>query len=125
MKKTILNPNAPKPIGPYSQAVQAGKFIFVSGQLAIDPKQGKITTTGIAAQTHQVLENIKAILEAVDYHLVDVVSTTVYLASLAQFDEFNLEYEKYFNGDFPSRATIACGLKAGALVEISAIAYKE
>jgi 2-iminobutanoate/2-iminopropanoate deaminase len=125
MKKTILNPNAPKPIGPYSQAVQAGKFLFISGQLAIDTKQGKIVTSDIAAQTRQVMDNIKAILEAADYNLVDVVSTTVYLASMTLFEEFNNEYAKYFSGEFPSRATVASELKAGALVEVSAVAYKE
>lgn len=125
MKKTILNLNAPKPIGPYSQAVKSGKFLFVSGQLAIDPKEDKIVASDTAAQTCQVMENIKAILQAADYCLRDVVSTTVYLASLRQFDEFNREYTKYFNGDFPSRTTVACELKAGALVEISAVAYKE
>jgi 2-iminobutanoate/2-iminopropanoate deaminase len=125
MNKIILNPKAPKPIGPYSQAVHAGKFLFISGQLAIDPKEGKIVISDITAQTRQVMNNIKAILEAADYQLENVVSTTVYLASLTQFEEFNLEYAKYFNGDFPSRATIACELKAGALVEISAVAYKE
>ena len=125
MKKTILNPNAPKPIGPYSQAVQASKFLFVSGQLAIDPKQGRIVATDVAGQTRQVMDNIKAILEATDYGLVDVVSTTVYLASMTLFEEFNHEYAKYFSGEFPARATVACELKAGALVEVSAVAYKE
>ncbi len=125
MKRTILNPNAPRPIGPYSQAVQAGKFLFVSGQLAIDPKEGKIVANDIAAQTHQVIENIKSILEAADYGLEDVVSTTVYIASMESFEEFNHQYAKYFSSDFPARATIACELKAGALVEISAVAYKE
>ena len=125
MKKTILNQNAPKPIGPYSQAVQAGNLLFVSGQLAIDPKQGKIATAEVASQTRQVMDNIKVILEAADYGLKDVVSTTVYLASMALFEEFNHEYTKYFSGEFPARATVACELKAGALVEVSAVAYKE
>jgi 2-iminobutanoate/2-iminopropanoate deaminase len=125
MKKTILNPNAPKPVGPYSQAVQAGKFLFVSGQLAFDPKQSKIVSTDIAAQTIQVMENIRAILEAADYKITDVVSTTVYLASMKLFEEFNHEYAKFFSGDFPARATVACELKAGALVELSVVAYKE
>ena len=125
MKKTILNPNAPKPIGPYSQGVQAGKLLFVSGQLAIDPKQGRIVAADVAGQTRQVMDNIKAILEATDYGLVDVVSTTVYLASMTLFEEFNHEYAKYFSGEFPARATVACELKAGALVEVSAVAYKE
>jgi 2-iminobutanoate/2-iminopropanoate deaminase len=125
MKKTILSPNAPKPIGPYSQAVQAGKYLFVSGQLAIDPKQSKILGNGITAQTRQVLENVKAILAAAEYTLDDVVQTTVYLSSMALFDEFNCEYAKYFGGDFPARATVACELKAEALVEVSVVAYKD
>jgi 2-iminobutanoate/2-iminopropanoate deaminase len=125
MKKIILSPNAPKPIGPYNQAVQAGKFLFVSGQLAIDPKQGKIAATDIIAQTRQVMENIKAILSSADYALNDIVQTTVYLSSMTLFEEFNHEYAKYFDGDFPSRATVASELKTGALVEVSIVAYKD
>ena len=125
MKKSILNPNAPKPMGPYSQAVQADKFLFISGQLAIDPKEGKIIATDIASQTTQVMKNIIAILETANFSLANVVSTTVYLTSMTLFRDFNNEYEKFFRGDFPSRSTIACELKAGALVEISAVAYKD
>ncbi len=73
MKKVILTQNAPKPIGPYNQAVQAGNFLFISGQLAIDPKEGKLIVENIKLQTRQVMENIKAILEAADYSLKDVV----------------------------------------------------
>jgi len=76
-------------------------------------------------QTRQVMENIGVILEAAGYSLKDLVQTTVYLSSLALFDEFNIEYAKFFSGDFPSRATVGSELKAGALVEISAVAYKE
>ena len=125
MKKTILSPNTPKPIGPYNQAVQADKFVFVSGQLAINPKEGKIVASDITTQTRQVMENITAILQAANYTLNDVVQTTVYLSSMALFEAFNREYAKYFAGDFPARATIGCELKAGALVEISVVAYKE
>jgi 2-iminobutanoate/2-iminopropanoate deaminase len=125
MKSPVFSENAPKPIGPYSQAVKAGKFLFVSGQLAVDPKEGKITAKDITAQTSRVMENIKAILEAAGYSLKKVVSSTVYLSSMALFDEFNREYGKHFDGDFPARATVACELKAGALVEISAVAFKE
>jgi 2-iminobutanoate/2-iminopropanoate deaminase len=125
MKKTILNPNAPRPIGPYSQAVQADKFLFISGQLAIDAKQSKIVANDITTQTRRVMDNIKIILETYDYSLEDVVSTTVYIASMELFEEFNNEYAKFFSDDFPARATVACELKAGALVEISAVAYKE
>lgn len=125
MKKTILSQNAPKPIGPYSQAVQAGKFLFVSGQLAIDPKEGKIVAKDITLQTRQVMENIKAILEAAGYTLKDVVKTTVYLSSMSLFEEFNREYAKSFEAEFPARATVGIELKPGALVEVSAVAYKD
>ncbi len=124
MKSPVFSENAPKPIGPYSQAVEAGKFLFVSGQLAIDPKEGKILAKDIAAQTRQVMENIKAILKAADYSLKDVVSSTVYLSSMALFDEFNREYANFFDGNFPARAAVATDLKSGALVEVSVVAYK-
>ena len=125
MKQPIFTYKAPKPIGPYNQALKAGSFLFVSGQLAIDPKQGKIVAVTIASQTRQVMENIGAILQAAGYSLKDLVQTNVYLSSLSLFDEFNIEYAKFFSGDFPSRATVGSELKAGALVEISAVAYKE
>jgi 2-iminobutanoate/2-iminopropanoate deaminase len=124
MKKVVYSPNAPKPLGPYSQAVQAGNFLFVSGQLAVDPKMGKIVAKDITMQTRQVMLNIKAILEAADYSLKDIVKVTVYLSSMALFDEFNFEYAKSFESDFPSRATVAAELKTGALVEVSVVAYK-
>jgi 2-iminobutanoate/2-iminopropanoate deaminase len=124
MKKPVLSPNAPKPIGPYSQAIKADDFLFVSGQLPIDPKQGKIVAADISGQTRQVMENIKAILEAADFGLSDVVQCTVFLSSLSLFDEFNREYARYFTADFPARATVAAELKAGALLEISVVAYK-
>ena len=125
MKKFVLTSNAPKPIGPYNQAVQAGKFLFVSGQLAIDPKEGKIIVENIQLQTRQVLKNIKAILEAAGSCLKDVVQSTVYLSSMALFNEFNCEYAKYFESDFPARATVGTELKSGALVEVSDIAHKD
>jgi 2-iminobutanoate/2-iminopropanoate deaminase len=125
MKQPIFTDKAPKPIGPYNQAVKAGNFFFVSGQLAIDPKQGKIVADIITLQTRQVMENIDAILKAAGYSLKDLVQTSVYLSSLSLFDGFNAEYSKFFEGDFPSRSTVGSELKAGALVEISAIAYKE
>jgi 2-iminobutanoate/2-iminopropanoate deaminase len=123
--KKILSQDAPKPIGPYSQAVQVGKFLFVSGQLAIDPKGGKIVAEGIREQTCQVMNNIEAILKAAGYCVADIVHSTVYLTSMDLFDEFNLEYAKYFEGDYPARATVSCELKTGALIEVSVIAFKE
>ena len=125
MKKFVLTSNAPKPIGPYNQAVQAGKFLFVSGQLAIDPKEGKIIVENIQLQTRQVMKNIKAIMEAAGYSLKDVVQSTVYLSSMSLFNEFNYEYAKYFESDFPARTTVGTELKSGALVEVSVIAHKD
>ena len=125
MKKTVFSEKAPKPVGPYNQAVKAGKFLFVSGQLAIDPKEGKIVAKDVTLQTRQVMENIKAILEAAGYSLKDVVQSTVYLSSMALFDEFNSEYAKYFDGEFPARATVGIELKANALIEVSVVAYKD
>jgi len=125
MKETINTENAPKPVGPYSQAVKAGKFLFISGQLPIDPKEGKLVASEIKAQTTRVLENIKAILEAADYNFANIVQTNVYLSSMTLFSEFNTVYTQYFGKDFPARVTIGATLPSGALVEISAIAYKE
>ena len=124
MRKMIFSQNAPKPIGPYNQAIKSGKFLFVSGQLAIDPKEGRIIVENIQLQTRQVMENIKAILEVAGYLLKDVVQSTVYLSSMSLFNEFNCEYAKYFESDFPARTTVGVELKSGALVEISVIAYK-
>ncbi len=124
MKKIVRTDNAPKPVGPYSQAVKAGGFLFVSGQLAIDPKQNKIVAMDIVGQTRQVLENIKAILQKANFGLNDVVQTSVYLTSIALFNEFNMEYAKYFPADAPTRVTVAVQLPLNALVEISAVAYQ-
>ncbi len=125
MKKIIQTEDAPKPVGPYSQAVKAGNFLFVSGQLAIDPKEGKIIDGDIKAQTAQVMRNIRAILNSAGYDLNDIVHVTVYLSSMALFSEFNSEYAKYFSKEPPARATVGIELMPGALIEISAIAYKE
>ena len=124
MKKVITSPNAPKPVGPYSQAIKAGNTIYISGQLAIDPKTNKLVEGDIVVQTRQVIENIQAILLATGYNLKDIVQTTVYLSSMSLFQEFNTEYARYFQADYPARATVACELKSGALIEISAVAYK-
>lgn len=124
MKETVQTDKAPKPVGPYSQSVKAGGFLYVSGQLGIDPKQGAITAQDVAGQTRQVLENIKAVLQAADYTLSDVVKTEVFLSSMTLFKDFNVEYAKYFPADAPARVTVAAELPANALVEISAVAYK-
>jgi 2-iminobutanoate/2-iminopropanoate deaminase len=125
MRMPVFTEKAPKPVGPYNQAVLADKFLFLSGQLAISPREGKIVAENITLQTRQVMENIKAILEAAGYSMKNVVQSTVYLSSIALFEEFNVEYSRYFDGEFPARATIGAELKGNALVEISVIAYKE
>jgi len=125
MKKIIQTENAPKPIGPYSQAIQVGRFLFVAGQAAMDPKEGRIVAKGIREQTVRTMENIKAILQAAGYNFSHVVQSTVYLSSMKLFSEFNSEYAKYFEKEFPARATVGTELMLGALVEIAVVAYKE
>ena len=125
MKEVIKTENAPEPVGPYSQALKVDKFLFVSGQVAIDPKEGRIVASCIRAQTARVMDNIKAILQAAGYSLSDVVQSNVYLSSMALFSEFNNEYARYFEGSFPARATVGIELMPGALVEISVVAYKD
>jgi 2-iminobutanoate/2-iminopropanoate deaminase len=125
MRKTILTKDAPKPLGPYSQAVQVGNFLFISGQLAVSPKEGKIVGRDIAEQTRQVMENIKAILETAGYSFKDVVQSTIYLSSMMLFKDFNVEYGKYFTDTYPARTTLGAELTPNALVEISVIACKD
>jgi 2-iminobutanoate/2-iminopropanoate deaminase len=124
MKKVIYTENAPKPLGPYCQGIQVDKFLFVSGQLAIDPAEGRIVGKNIKEQTVQVMENIKAILQAAGFSFNNVVQSNIYLSSIELFTEFNTEYAKYFDKEFPTRATVETKLISGALVEISVIAYK-
>lgn len=122
----INTEKAPAAIGPYSQAVKAGKFIFVSGQLPIDPAAGAFPDGGIAEQTKQSIENIKSILEQAGYGLRDVVKTTVLLDSIGDFAAMNAVYATYFKDDCPARAAFeVAALPKGALVEIEAVAYKE
>jgi 2-iminobutanoate/2-iminopropanoate deaminase len=122
--KEIINPkNSPAPIGPYSKGVKCKDFIFISGQLPVDPKTEKLIEGGIREQTEQSLENVKAILEADDSSLEKVVKTTVYLKNLNDFNEMNGVYKKFFKKDFPARATIQVAkLPKDALIEIEAIA---
>ncbi len=124
MKTRIFTKKAPKPSGAYNQAILADKFLFISGQLAIDPNEGKIVTDNITVQTKQVMENIKAILEAAGYDLNDIVQSNVYLSSMSLFDEFNKEYANFFNEEFPARSTVGVELKGNALIEVSVVAYK-
>jgi len=125
MNQPIYTPNAPAAIGPYSQAVQAGNMLFVSGQIPIDPATGEFAGSDIATQTKQSLTNIKNILVAAGYTLNDVVKTTVLLSDIADFAAMNAVYAEYFTENKPARAAFAVkDLPRGALVEIEAIAYK-
>jgi 2-iminobutanoate/2-iminopropanoate deaminase len=124
LNSPIFTEKAPKPIGAYNQAVKADKFLFISGQLPIDPKEGKIVAKDIGLQTKQVMENIKAILESAGYSLKDIVISNVYLSSMKLFDNFNSEYAKHFDREFPARVTVGVELKADALIEVSVVAYK-
>lgn len=124
MKKIINSEKAPKAIGPYSHAVEANGFLFISGQLGFDP-ESNILKSGINDQTIQVMENIKNILTTGGYTFSDVVKTTILLADIADFKVVNEIYSRYYTNDFPARATYqVAGLPAGALVEIETIATK-
>lgn len=125
MKRIIFSEKAPAPAGPYSQAVEAGGILFISGQVPIDRASGQIAGGGIEGQTRQVMENIGAILEAAGYTFRDVVSTTCLLADMADFTVMNEVYVRYFPVDPPARVTFAVkGLPLGALVEIETRAVK-
>jgi len=105
-REIITTENAPAPIGPYSQGVKAREFIFTSGQIAINPSTGRLVVGGIEEQTRQVLENIKAILEAADSSLGNVVKVTVFLKDLGDFGTMNKVYAQYFTDDFPVRSCV-------------------
>ena len=122
MKKIIATPNAPQAIGPYSQAVQYGDFLFVSGQVAIDPQTGNIIEGEIEVQTEQVWKNIAAIIEAAGLSLQDVVKCTCFLNDMNDFVKFNAVYESYFGESLPARETVEVSrLPKDVLVEVSAI----
>ena len=125
MNTPIHTPNAPAAIGPYSQAMQTGNMLFVSGQIPIDPATGAFAGEDIVTQTHQSLTNVKNILAAAGFGLNDVVKTTVLLADIADFAAMNAVYAEYFSENKPARACFAVkDLPRGALVEIEAIAAK-
>ena len=125
MNTPIYTPNAPAAIGPYSQAVQTGNMLFVSGQIPIDPATGAFAGEDIATQTRQSLTNISNILAAAGYTMNDVVKTTVLLAEIADFAAMNAVYAEFFTENKPARAAFAVkDLPRGALVEIEAIASK-
>lgn len=123
MLRTIQTSNAPEAIGPYSQAVRTGNLVFVSGQIPLDPESGQIKAVDITGQTTQVMENIKAILEAEGLSFRNVAKTTIYLTDLSDFGRVNEIYAGYFEDSPPARSTVqVSGLPKGAKVEIEAIA---
>jgi 2-iminobutanoate/2-iminopropanoate deaminase len=127
MSKTIINTaKAPAPIGPYSQAVKAGGFLFLSGQVALIPETSELNTSSITEETAQVMQNLKAVLEEAGLGFNNVVKTTIFLKEMSSFAAVNEEYGKYFDKDFPARETVAVKtLPKDVNVEISMIATVE
>lgn len=123
--KLIATPNAPKAIGPYSQAIKAGNMLFVSGQIGLDPDSGKIVEGGIENETRRVMNNIKNILAAAGFSLADVVRTQVFLSDISEYKQMNSVYASFFPDACPARVVIqAAGIPRDARLEISAIAVK-
>jgi 2-iminobutanoate/2-iminopropanoate deaminase len=123
LKEIISTDKAPKAIGPYSQAVKVGNFVFISGQIPIDPNTGRAVEGNIKEQTKRVLENIKGILESLGVSLNNVVKTTVFLKNMDDFSSMNEVYSFYFTEDPPARSTIEVSrLPRGVDIEIEAIA---
>jgi len=121
--ETVATSGAPRAIGPYSQALRAGGFLFTAGQVGFDPTTGELVDGGIAEQTRQVLQNIRAILEAGGSGLAQVVKTTVFLVDMADFGAMNEVYAEAFGAHRPARSTVAvAALPRGARVEIEAVA---
>ena len=126
MRDVVLTDKGPKPIGPYSQAIRANGFLYVSGQVALDPKTGEFVGTDIQQQTERTLENVKGILEAAGSNMHHVVKTTVFLKDINDFSAMNEVYGKFFEIDPPARATVeAARLPRDARVEIEAVATKD
>lgn len=122
-REVVQTDNAPKAIGPYEQAIKASGFIYTAGQIPIDPKTGNFVEGGITAQTRQVLENLKAVLEAGGSSLDRVVKATVFLKNMADFAAMNDVYAQYLGGAKPARSTVAVAeLPRGALIEIDLVA---
>jgi len=126
VKEIVFTDKAPKPIGPYSQAVKVGGWLYISGQIPLDPSTGEVVEGGVESQTRRVLENIKAILEAAGYTINDVVKVTVYLVDLNDFQAFNKVYSEYFSNHYPARTTVqVSALPRNARIEIDVIAYRD
>lgn len=122
-KEIIQTGDAPAPIGPYSQAVKAGQFVFISGQIPINPETNQLETTDFTTETTRCMENLKAILEKAGLSFHHVVKTTIFLTDMTRFPDVNKVYGAYFTSDFPARETVqVAALPMGVNVEISMIA---
>ena len=126
MKKEILTPNAPAPIGPYAQAIEVGNLVFCSGQIPLDPVSGTIVGEGnVEAQTQQVMKNVSAVLKQAGLGFGNVVKTTIFLKNMADFPKVNAIYAESFMAPFPARSTVEVArLPKDVLVEIEVIAAK-
>lgn len=125
MKKIINTSEAPSPIGPYNQSVLAGPFLFVSGQIGMNPKTGELVLSSIEAETQQVMRNVQAILTQAELDFSHVVKSTIFLTDMNDFAKVNEIYGSYFSSDYPARETVQVSvLPKNVHVEISVIAYK-
>ena len=125
MKHQIATRSAPAAIGPYSQAIEDGEWVFCSGQIGIDSTSGRLVEGGIEHETRRVMENLREVLAAGNLQFADVVKTTIYLVDLAEFDIVNRVYGEHLSAPYPARATVqVAALPRGARVEIDAVARK-
>ncbi len=125
MKRIINTMNAPRPIGPYSQAIEVDNLLFVSGQIALNPQTNQLIIDSISGETKMVMTNIVAILSEAGYTTADIIKTTIFLVNMSDFEQVNEIYSAYFKADFPARETVAvAGLPRNVNVEISVIASK-
>ncbi len=125
MKKTVHTSDAPKAVGPYSQAVWAGPFLFCSGQIAIDPANDQVLTGPVETQVERVLKNVQALLRSQDLGFEHVVKSTIFLTDMADFAKVNDVYARFFKEPFPARSTVAVkALPKGVTVEIEVLAFR-
>lgn len=124
MKEIIYTDKAPKPIGPYSQAIKIGNLLFLSGQIGIDPKTNELVSGGIEKETRQIFENITNLLKSINADFSNILKVNIYLKNLDDFKKVNEIYQEYFKDNFPARTTIGgLSLPKNALIEIDVIAY--
>ncbi len=123
VRQIVNTDEAPRPVGPYNQAVIVGKLVFTSGQIGIDPKTGELVSGGIAEETEQVIKNLAAVLKAAGTSLDRVLKTLIFITDINQFGVVNQVYARYFSEPYPARSTVqVAGLPKGARVEIEAVA---